>query len=176
MQRELITQPLFDFIQKTDPGPKNRKIVLPGFEYNWLLNGIKVPWYVVFFFLLLLLRSNGTKSISMRSLFVTVIVIIAKVLYWKLLDISSFQSSQQLTAPLTVGFERHLWRFYGHGSTYVLIYYWENIMNEKWAKVPQKLVVAQNSKLVLWRTMHHCTKTFHLFLYSFFFLWSKASF
>ena len=103
---------------------------LPG----WLLNGMKVPWHVVFFFLLLLLRSNGTKSNLMRSIFVTVIVIIAKVLYWKLLDTSSFQSSQQLTTALSVGFERHLWRFYRHGSTYVLIYSWENIMKEKMGK------------------------------------------
>ena len=71
---------------------------LPGFKWSWFLNGLKVPWYSVFSFsyiFLLLFRRNGKKNTWMRTNFVSVMVIISKVPFWKLLDISCFQSSQQ---------------------------------------------------------------------------------
>ena len=46
------------------------------------------------------------------------------------------------------------WRFYGHGSTYMLIFSWVNIMKWKWEKVPWELSVAQKFKPVLWRILH----------------------
>ena len=52
------------------------------------------------------------------------------------------------------------WRFYGNGSTYVLIFSWVNLMKQKWVKVPRKLSVVQMPEHILWRT-------FHLLLYSF---------
>ena len=101
----------------------------------------------------------------MRTTSVTVVVIISKVLFWKLLDISYVQSSFST-------FSRHSdngiwktpcrWRFYGNGSTYVLILSWVNIMKRKWAKEPGKLSDVRKSEPVLWRT-------FHLLLYSCFF-------
>ena len=60
------------------------------------MNGLKVPWYSAFSFLFLLFRSNGKNNTWMRTIFVMVMVIISKVPFWNLLDISCFQSSHQL--------------------------------------------------------------------------------
>ena len=38
------------------------------------------------------------------------------------------------------------WRFYGNGSTCVLILSWVNIIKRNWAKVPGKLSVVQKSE------------------------------
>ena len=65
--------------------------------------------------------------------------------------------SQQLQGTLTMVFERHptySCRFYGRGSTYVLILSWVNIMKPKWMKVRGKLSVRQKSEPVLRRTLH----------------------
>ena len=58
------------------------------------------------------------------------------------------------------------WRFYGHGSTYVLILSWINMTKRKWAKVPWKLLVAQKFKPVLWRLLH---QDISLIIFFFFF-------
>ena len=44
--------------------------------------------------------------------------------FWKFLDISYIQSSQQLQSTLTTGFERHLSveDLYRHGWTYVFVF------------------------------------------------------
>ena len=83
----------------------------------------------------------------MRTISITVMVIISKVLIWKLLDIGYIQSSFST-------FTRHIdngiwktpcsWRFYSNGSPYVLTNFsLENIMKRKCAKVPGKLSVVQ---------------------------------
>ena len=87
----------------------------------------------------------------MRTNFVTVMVIISEVPFQKLLDISYFQSFQQLQSTLTTAFERHL-------SVEDFIRTWINIrvcfsrvdiMKRKLEKAPWKLLVAQKSKLAL---------------------------
>ena len=61
--------------------------------------------FISFFFFWF--RSNGKKNIWMNTIFVALMVIISKLPFSKLLDISCFQSSQQLRGPLTTAFERH---------------------------------------------------------------------
>ena len=128
---------------------------------------MKVPWYSPNSFLIFcLLRSNGKKNTWMRTIFVMVMVIISKVQFWKLLDIGCFQSSQQLRFTLTNDIWKtpYSWRFYRHGPTYVSILSWINIMKQKSAKVPWKLLVAQKSDPVLWRTFaRHFTHYYGLF-------------
>ena len=131
---------------------------------------MKVSWYSVFSFLLFLFRANGKskKETWMRTTSITVMVIIPKVLFWKLPDFNYVQSS--LRATLTT-FTSHIdkgiwkascsWRFYGNGSTCLPILSWVNIINRKWAKVPGRLWVVRKSNRVLWRI-------FDLLLYSFF--------
>ena len=46
------------------------------------------------------------------------------------------------------------WRFYGHRSTYMLIFSWIHIMKRKLAKVPWKLSDAQKFEPVLWIALH----------------------
>ena len=64
------------------------------------------------------------------------------------------------------------WRFYGHGSSYVLILSWINMMKRKWAKIPWKLLAAQKFEPVLWRLLHQHISLIIIF----FFLWNKPSF
>ena len=87
-------------------------------------------------------------------IFVTFMTYISKMPIWKLVGISCFQISQQLQGTLTTGFEDYSWRFYGHGSTYVFILSWINMMTWKLAKAPWKLLVPQKSEPILWRTLH----------------------
>ena len=129
---------------------------------------MKLSWYSVFSFLLFLFRANGKKETWMRTTSITVMVIIPKVLFWKLPDFNYVQSS--LRATLTT-FTSHIdngiwkascsWRFYGNGSICLPILSWVNIINRKWAKVPGRLWVVRKSNRVLWRI-------FDLLLYSFF--------
>ena len=63
--------------------------------------------FCVFVFIFLF-RSNDKKNTWMRAIFVTVMLIISKMPFGKLLDISCFQSSQQLRDTLTAAFEKHL--------------------------------------------------------------------
>ena len=63
--------------------------------------------FYVFIFIFLF-RSIGKKNTWMRTIFVTIMVIISKTPFSKLLDISCFQSSPQLQGTLTTAFERHL--------------------------------------------------------------------
>ena len=114
-----------------------------------------MPWYFICYFFCL--KATVKTNTWMRMIPVTVMVFISKVLFWKLLDFSYVQT----------GFEIHFTfeDFTGHGSTYMLllllllhllciILSWLNIMKWKWSKVPWKLLVAQKSEPVLWRTLH----------------------
>ena len=76
------------------------------------MNGVKVSWYSGFLCLLLLLllfffRFNGKNNTSLKTIFVTVMVMVSKGQFLKLLDISCFQSYEQLRDTLTTAFERH---------------------------------------------------------------------
>ena len=64
------------------------------------------------------------------------------------------------------------WRFYRHGSVYVQILSWLNIMKQKWAKVPGEYQLHKNPTQFF---KEHWTKTFHLLFYAFF-LSNKPSF
>ena len=118
-----------------------------------------------FHFLFFCLEATVKKNTWMRTISVTVMVIISKVLLWKLLDFSYVQS---YLSAITRYIDNDIWkilysgRFYGDGSTYMLILSWVNIMKWKWANVRRKLSVAQNPCLFL---EEHCTRTFHLLLY-----------
>ena len=133
---------------------------------------MKVPWYYVFSFLFFCLEPMIKKNIWMRTISVTVMVIISKVLFWKLLDISKNISDISYVQSTFLTFTRHIdngisktpcsWRFYGNGSTYVLILLWMNIMKRKWAKVSRKLSVVQKPEPVLWRIFHLLYSSFSL--------------
>ena len=125
---------------------------------------MKVPWYSVFSFLFFCLEPIVKKNIWMRTISVAVMVIISKVLFWKLLDISKNISDISYVQSTFLTFIRHIengisktpcsGRSYGNGSTYVLILPWVNIMKRKWANASRKLSVVQKPEPVLWRTFH----------------------
>ena len=75
------------------------------------MNGVKVPWYSGFLCLLLLLlfffRFNSKNNTSLKTIFGTVMVMVSKGRFLKLLDISCLQSYEQLRDTLTTAFERH---------------------------------------------------------------------
>ena len=133
---------------------------------------MKVPWYSVFSFLFFCLEPTVKKNIWMRTISVTVMVIISKVLFWKLLDISKNISDISYVQSTFLTFIRHIengisktpcsGRSYGNGSTYVLILPWVNIMKRKWANVSRKLSVLQKPEPVLWRTFHLLYSSFSL--------------
>ena len=137
----------------------------------WRCHGI--PYFHFYFFL-----SNPMvkKKIWMRQISVTVMVITSKVLFWKLLDISKNISDISYVQSTFITFIRHIengiskipcrWRFYGNGSTYVLILPWANIIKQKWANVSKKLSVIQKPEPVLWRTFHLLYSCILLFLSS----------
>ena len=60
------------------------------------------------FVFIFLFRRNGKTNTWLRTILVTVMVIISKMPLWKLIDISCFQSSRQLRGTLTTAFERTL--------------------------------------------------------------------
>ena len=141
---------------------------------------MKVPWYSIFsfwflFFLILFyLEATVKEHLDENKFRHSYGYDFKKVSFWKLLDISCFQGSQQLWGTWTTTFETHLtgWRFYRYGSTYVLILSWINILKRKWAKMPWKLLVAQKSEPVLWRTFARHFTYYYILL----FLWNKLSF
>ena len=115
----------------------------------WRFHGI--PCFYFYFFLF---RSNGKKNTWMRAIFVTVMVIISQVStesYWMSAVFKVLTTSRHIDNGIWK--TTYNWRFCGHGSTYMLILSRVNIMKQKWAKVPWKLLVAQKSELVLWRTL-----------------------
>ena len=116
----------------------------------------KVPWYSVFSFFIFLFRSNGKNEHLDENHFRH-----AYGNYFKsaVLKVTWFQlcwKFSTITRHIDNGISNILysWRFYGHGSTYMLIFSWVNIMKWKWEKVPWELSVAQKFKPVLWRILH----------------------
>ena len=118
-----------------------------------------IPCFCSSFFL----EATIWKNTWLRINSVTVMVIISKVLFWKLLGFSYIQtSSSTITRHIDNGIWKILysWRFYGHGSTFMLILSWVNIIKWKRAKVTWKLSVAQKSEPALWRTLHQYISLF----------------
>ena len=106
----------------------------------------------------------------MRMIFVMVMVIMSKVPFWKLPNISYFQSSQQLQSTLTIAFERHLSvkNFIRTWINIRVCFSWVNIMKRKCAKMCEgtyKLLVAQNPEPVLWITLHQDISLIIFFLF-----------
>ena len=137
----------------------------------WRCHGIQ---YFHFYFFCL--EPMVKKNIWMRTISVTVVVIILKVLFSNLLDISKNISDISYVQSTFLTFIRHIengisktpcsGRSYGNGSTYVLILPWVNIMKRKWANVSKKLSVIQKPEPVLWRTFHLLYSCILLFLSS----------
>ena len=120
-------------------------------------------------FLFFCLEATVKKNTWMRTISATVMVIDSEVRFWKLLDFSYVQSSfWTITRHIDNGIWKihYSWRFYGHGSTYILILSWINIMKWKWERVPCKLSVAQKSEPVLRRTLHWNTSLIIVFFAS----------
>ena len=122
-----------------------------------------------FYFLFYCLEATVKNSNSMRTISVTVMVVISNVLFWKLLDFSFVHSSfWTITRHTDHGIWKILysWRFYGHGPTYMLTLAWVNIIKWKWVKMPWKLSVAQNSEPVLWKTLHQDISLITVFFFT----------
>ena len=68
------------------------------------------------------------------------------------------------------------WRLYRHGSTYVLILSWANIMKQKTTRVAGKLSVAQKSKPAVGSTLHHSRRWHFIYFYTLLFFSKKPSF
>ena len=121
--------------------------------------------YIFYFFCL---EATVKKNTWMRTISVTVIAIISEVPFWKLLGFSYVQSSfSKITRHIENGIWKILykWIVYRYGSTYTLILSWVNIMKLKWAKIPYpgNYQLHKNPSLFF---EEHCTRTFHLSLYS----------
>ena len=129
-------------------------IVITSKKWDSLpLNGMKVPCYLVFSFLFFRLEQTVRKNTRMKTIFVTVMVVISKStilkITWSQLCLKFFLSNNKAHCQTPYN-----WRFYGNGSTCVLILSWVNIMKQKSTKLFRKLSVAWKSEPVLRRTLH----------------------
>ena len=130
-------------------------------------------------FIFIFFRINGKKEKKntwMRTISITVMVIISKVPFRKLLNISLVRSSfSAFTRHIDNGIWKtpYSWIFYGHGSTHVQTLSWVNIMKQKWAKVPGNYQLFNNLRPFF---EEHCTNTFQLLLYSSFFSQTNLAF
>ena len=113
-----------------------------------------------FHFLFFCLEATVKTTTWMRMISITVMVIVSKVLFWKLLDFSYVQRSQ-LPVILTAAFEIY---FTVEDFTDMDQHTCKFIMKWKWAKVLWKLSVVQKSEPALWKTLH---QNIHLLLYCF---------
>ena len=97
----------------------SRVLSTPNFWMVWRCHGILCVYFYFF-----CLEATLGKDTKMRATSATVMAIFSRVLFRKLLDHSHDKvSPQQLRGTLTTSFWRtpYSWRFYGHGSRYVLI-------------------------------------------------------
>ena len=132
-------------------------------DYDWIAMVFRISFFLFFLFT----TSGKKRTLAWNNFrYGYSNYRISKVIFWKLLNINYVQSSFW-TFPRQI--DNGIWkipcscRFYGNGSTYVLILPWLNIMKQKWVKVPGKLSLLRKSESLLW-------KTFLLLLYSSFFL------
>ena len=116
-------------------------IVIASEKWNsLLLNGIKVPCYLVFSFLIFRLEPSVRKNTRMKAIFVTVMVIISKStilkITWSQLCLKFFLNNNKAHCQTPYN-----WRFYGNWSTCVLILSWVDIMKQKSTELFGKLSV-----------------------------------
>ena len=134
---------------------------------------------IFYVFIFTFFRINGKKEKKntwMRTISVTVMVIISKVPFRKLLNISLVRSSfSAFTRHIDNGIWKapYSWIFYGHGSTYVQTLSWVNIMKQKRAKVPGNYQLFNNLRQFF---EEHRINTFQLLLYSSFFSQTNLAF
>ena len=134
---------------------------------------------VFYIFIFIFFRINGKKEKKntwMRTISVTVMVIISKVPFRKLLNISLVRSSfSAFTRHIDNGIWKtpYSWIFYGHGSTYMQTLSWVNIMKQKRAKVPGNYQLFNDLRRFF---EEHCINTFQLLLYSSFFSQTNLAF
>ena len=124
----------------------------PDYWMIWRCYGI--PCFPFYFFCL---KPTVRKGIWMRTTSITVMVIFQKCHSENYMIAAMFKvRSQQLRPTLTRASWKasNSWRFYGHGSTCVLILSLAIIMKGKLTKVPGKLSIPQKSEPALRRTLH----------------------
>ena len=127
---------------------------------------MKVAWDSAFSFLVFSLETTVEKFTWMRTIPVTLMVITSKVPFWKLLDISYVQSSFSTnTKHSDNGIWKRpcSWRFDG---SHVLILSWVNIIKRQCTKMLWKLLIAQKSETVLWRTLYQDISLIIMFFFS----------
>ena len=115
----------------------------------------------------------------MRTTSVTVIINFRKYHSESYIITAMFKvCSQQLRATFTTAFWKkpESWRFYGHGSTYLLILFLESIIKGKSAKVPWKLPVAQKSEPALRKTLHQYRRWSFTYFNTLLLLFNKSTF
>ena len=163
--------------------PNKRKVGLPCFDWTWLLNGLKMPWYSVFLFLLLFfifllffcLEPTLRKDTWMGTSSVTVLAVFSKKLFWKLLDrshvLSSFSTNYKYidNSILKDILQLKILRTWIKTRANSFIKTRVNIMKRKSTKVPGKLSVEQRSEPAPQKTFQQSIWYFtcfytHLFL------------
>ena len=132
---------------------------LPGFEKSQFLNGMKVPWYSIFSFLFFCSEATITRTLGGERFS-------SRLWHSESYLISAVFKVLNNYRHIDNGIWKDSWRYYGHGSTYVLILSWINIMKQKWAKMPWKLLVVQKSEPVIWRTLHQDISLIIIFFFS----------
>ena len=103
------------------------------------------------------LEATVKKNTWMRRTSVTFMVIISKLMFWKLLDFCYVQSSfSTITRHIDNGIWKILysWRFYGHGNNIHANSLLGKYNEIKMGEGALKVISSQKSDPVLWRTLH----------------------
>ena len=135
--------------------------------FEWY-KGAMVFCILYFFCLELMVRKNT----CIRTISIMIITLISKLSFWKWLDYSYVQNFSTIMRNTGSSIWKTSWRFYGHGSTYMLNLSQLKIMKWKLMKVDGKSSVVQKSKHVLWKELHQDISL----VFVFFFLSDKPSF
>ena len=113
---------------------------------------MKVPWYFVFSFLFFCLGPNVRKNTWMKTASVTVLVILSKVLFWKLLDHRLFLNNyeaywqQDLRDTLQL---KILWKWINIHANHFLVKH----MKQKLTKVVGKRSRSSSSEVFLGKSV-----------------------
>ena len=149
--------PKYDYIMLSPMTQKREQWTL------WFWVELVFEWYedsVAFhiFIFTFLFRSNDEKYTLMRTISVTVMLIISKVPFWKLLDISYIQS---IFSTITRHNDNCIWKNLEDLTAYLYDPYdsYDQLGQIPWnenetKKEPWKLLVAQKSEFVLWKILH----------------------
>ena len=133
-------------------------LVLSRSDFCMIWRCHDIPCFHFYFFCLELTVKKNTWMIMIS---IMVMVIISKLPFWKLLDISYVQSSfPTITRHIDNGIWKS-WRFYGHGSTNVLIISWISISwNENRRRCPGNYQSHKKFEPVLRRIMRQGNSSF----------------